>query len=243
MPYTKHKLRVSVRCGFCGMAFENLPSDRKRYCSKSCGSRARSPWTPIEEALLEDNYPHMTRSELAALLRKEVKAIDHKIRTKYPHLKKQQPALTLACVECGSSFVRPVSLATAAQPFCSVPCKGAWQSANIFGPASPTWKGGYTYYYGPNWTQQRQRARSRDGYMCQVCGVLEILYGRELDVHHIRPFREFGGDYEKANVEENLVSLCKLCHQLSEHGHYRWHALRGVPMLWTPEAAQVWGLA
>nr|WP_290665128.1 DEAD/DEAH box helicase [Ardenticatena sp.] len=79
--------------------------------------------------------------------------------------------------------------------------------------------------YGPNWETQRRKARERDGFRCQVCGISERELGRELDVHHKRPFREFGYDptdparanrYLEANALENLISLCPACHRRVE---------------------------
>lgn len=67
--------------------------------------------------------------------------------------------------------------------------------------------------YGPNWAQQRERARRRDGYRCQVCGAPEG--DRSHDVHHRLPFRLFPS-YEQANRLENLVTLCFACHQRAE---------------------------
>ena len=72
---------------------------------------------------------------------------------------------------------------------------------------------------GSNWATQRQRARERDGFACQVCGVSEGVAGREHDVHHIIPFREFGSlpgvndSYLQANQLDNLITLCRSCHQ------------------------------
>lgn len=74
---------------------------------------------------------------------------------------------------------------------------------------------------GPNWEQQRNRARARDGYHCRHCGVPERP-NRAHDVHHIEPFRTFGyvrGEndrYLEANRLENLVSLCRSCHRRVE---------------------------
>jgi len=71
---------------------------------------------------------------------------------------------------------------------------------------------------GPNWAAQRRAARERDQFTCQVCGATEKSLGREHDVHHIRPFREFGyvpgvnDNYIKANALDNLVTLCRSCH-------------------------------
>ncbi|MBC8450159.1 MAG: DEAD/DEAH box helicase [Chloroflexi bacterium] len=75
--------------------------------------------------------------------------------------------------------------------------------------------------YGPNWAAQRDLARARDGYQCQHCRAPERP-GRQHDVHHLRPFREFGyapGEneaYREANRLENLVTLCPTCHRQAE---------------------------
>lgn len=67
--------------------------------------------------------------------------------------------------------------------------------------------------YGPNWLVQRDRARARDGYRCQACGILEEE--RAHHVHHKVPFRTFGS-YLEANVLPNLVTLCPACHRRVE---------------------------
>jgi DEAD/DEAH box helicase domain-containing protein len=74
--------------------------------------------------------------------------------------------------------------------------------------------------YGPGWPRQRDLARARDGYRCQVCSAPE--QGRSHDVHHKVPFRSFviaaGGNppFEVANRLENLVTLCPACHRRAE---------------------------
>lgn len=67
--------------------------------------------------------------------------------------------------------------------------------------------------YGPNWGVQRDRARQRDGFRCQVCGCLE--QGRSHDVHHKTPFRTFSS-YLEANVLDNLITVCPVCHRRVE---------------------------
>jgi DEAD/DEAH box helicase domain-containing protein len=67
--------------------------------------------------------------------------------------------------------------------------------------------------YGPNWVQQRNRARARDEYRCQVCGLEEG--DREHDVHHKTPFRQFETPIF-ANQLSNLVTLCPSCHRRVE---------------------------
>jgi DEAD/DEAH box helicase domain-containing protein len=86
---------------------------------------------------------------------------------------------------------------------------------------------------GPNWDQQRKRARARDGYRCRHCGVGE-REGRAHDVHHIQPFRTFGyargqNDYYlEANRLENLVTLCRSCHRRVEVDRLMHGALSGL---------------
>ena len=78
--------------------------------------------------------------------------------------------------------------------------------------------------YGPNWPEQRGRARQRDRFTCQRCGASESQTGREHDVHHRVPFRQFGyvpGEneaYLQANDLANLVTLCRVCHSRVDHG-------------------------
>lgn len=78
--------------------------------------------------------------------------------------------------------------------------------------------------YGPNWEEQRRRARERDGFACRVCGIPEAAVGHEHDVHHIVPFRRFeyrpgeNDAYLEANRLENLVTLCRRCHARADHG-------------------------
>ena len=67
--------------------------------------------------------------------------------------------------------------------------------------------------YGPNWPKQRDLARARDGFRCQVCGEPEGT--KEHHVHHKIPFRMFD-NAEQANQLANLITLCTSCHRKAE---------------------------
>lgn len=75
--------------------------------------------------------------------------------------------------------------------------------------------------YGPNWAVQRQQVRLRDGFRCRQCGAPEPA-ARQHDVHHVTPFRTFGyvpgvnEAYKTANRLENLILVCRACHQRLE---------------------------
>jgi len=52
---------------------------------------------------------------------------------------------------------------------------------------------------------------------CQYCGKDESDIRRSLDVHHIKPLREFKNDelentFERGNALSNLISACPTCH-------------------------------
>jgi len=67
--------------------------------------------------------------------------------------------------------------------------------------------------YGPNWLRQRDLARQRDEFRCQMCGVLEINQNHH--VHHKVPFRNFTS-FVQANQLDNLITLCPSCHKKAE---------------------------
>jgi DEAD/DEAH box helicase domain-containing protein len=87
--------------------------------------------------------------------------------------------------------------------------------------------------YGPSWPQARDAARARDGYQCRQCGAPERV-DQQHNVHHIRPFREFGyieGENRNdrpANDLDNLITLCPTCHHRAESARGRRSALGGL---------------
>lgn len=102
--------------------------------------------------------------------------------------------------------------------------------------------------YGPNWPAQRQAALARDGRRCRLCNAPEPP-GRQHDVHHLRPLREFlleaGAGaavnlaratfppdvYERANALSNLLTVCRACHRRLETAQRMANAWRGLAYL------------
>lgn len=85
------------------------------------------------------------------------------------------------------------------------------------GEDHPHWRGGSVAPYGAGWKTQRDKARKRDEYCCQLCGVSESDLKSELDVHHKEPYRSFE-DESDAHRIDNLISLCSGCHAAVEWG-------------------------
>jgi len=92
-------------------------------------------------------------------------------------------------------------------------------SAARTGPRNPQWNGGVSDSYGDGWGKAHERIRERDD-GCQHCG--RDGDERQLDVHHIVPFRLFE-QADETSIEEahelgNLVLLCRPCHRKAERG-------------------------
>jgi DEAD/DEAH box helicase domain-containing protein len=87
--------------------------------------------------------------------------------------------------------------------------------------------------YGPGWQTARQAALTRDEHTCRQCGAPE-RDGRSHDVHHLRPFREFGyvpgenHNDREANQLDNLITLCPTCHARAEAVRGTRSALAGM---------------
>jgi len=87
--------------------------------------------------------------------------------------------------------------------------------------------------YGPSWSDASRAARARDSGHCRQCGAPERP-DRAHDVHHLRPFREFGyvpGENRhdrQANALDNLITLCSTCHHRAETARGARSALGGL---------------
>jgi hypothetical protein len=117
---------------------------------------------------------------------------------------------------------------------CSNKCLSEWASRNperkesiskaFTGDKHPNWQGGPQLHHrgarGAGWQRARRSALKRDKHTCQDCGMTEAEHikttGKGLEVHHKRPFWQYGGDNAKANALSNLLSLCKSCHQKAD---------------------------
>ncbi len=95
--------------------------------------------------------------------------------------------------------------------FCDDRCKRRWRDdhrAEVRLKGRPEHRGG-------DWDRIARGIRERDGFRCRSCGVSEESLERQLDVHHVVPFRAFKSA-DRANNPDNLISLCQSCHKQAE---------------------------
>jgi len=81
----------------------------------------------------------------------------------------------------------------------------------------PSWMGGKSLEkYGDKFTKElKEFIRKRDNFMCVECNLTEKKLKYRLSVHHI--------DYDKKNCDpNNLISLCKSCHQKTNFKRKDW---------------------
>lgn len=229
----KRRRRTSLTCERCGKGYSKALSQAvgSRFCSATCRN------TAVGLAQQGEKNPHFSSVPVtcaacgAGLLRparrvriRQNHFCNHECKAKWQeeHLRGDgNPVYSRVerhCQQCGKQYM--VNRHTAENNrwhFCCRPCYGKWRAANLVGKNAPSWKGGYLKYYGPDWPGQRRKARQRDNYRCQHCAVPEAKLGQELDVHHIKPFREFGiKNHRAANHLSNLICLCHACHRLAE---------------------------
>jgi len=116
--------------------------------------------------------------------------------------------VTLPCVVCGNEATFDKNIY--GLPFCKFECQKKWIHS------TKSQRRGQSFLdYGPNWTLElREFVRSRDNYTCQKCGEQS---DKTLDVHHKVPYR-----ISKNNSLNNLISLCKRCHN-REDASFRSH--------------------
>lgn len=244
---------IPVTCEVCGENFTIKPTQFKRFTHRFCSRVCKGKWhslnfagegSPSWQGISAERScdvcgkmyrPHSKSKEKRNQQQAHCCSIACKNRWLSGHSKSIPPPMTREqhwkwngasaerpCDECGK-VCRPRSRNRNRLFFCSQNCSGVYASKHRAGPNSPLWKGGNIHYYGPNWNAQKRAARQRDGYKCRACGKPQKKNGHSLDVHHIKPFREFGyilgtnENYLLANDLTNLVSLCKQCHRKAEH--------------------------
>lgn len=128
--------------------------------------------------------------------------------------------IEVECYTCGDTFCRYKSqLEKYDRNYCSTECKSDDQKDRYTGKDNPSWKGGKVSV-GTSWSRISEDVVEYDG-KCLSCGISADIYedetGRRLDVHHIEPRRQFD-DVDKSNTSDNLVSLCRQCHNAIEAG-------------------------
>lgn len=68
-----------------------------------------------------------------------------------------------------------------------------------------------------SWRRKAEEIKERDLQLCRVCLAQKRYVFRDLSVHHIVPLRE---DITLGLVNDNLITLCRRCHEDAETGRF-----------------------
>lgn len=205
------------KCEICNKNFSPKDS-RTRTCSKKCHLELLN--TQVEKKCLICDEKFMvsnSRKDKAKFCSQEC----------YTESKKDKKTLNTTCdhPNCNNQFYKAPSLKQKHDySYCSKQCYASHSSilGRLSGSNNPNWTGlgakhNNKKYYGPNWYSQRRKVRERDNYKCQLCGIDEKQFGKQMSVHHIKPF-VLCHDYLEANELSNLICYCEPCHRKIHSG-------------------------
>jgi len=178
--------KVTLECEFCGDEYERIPSEAEdsNYCSKEC---------------MYSDFPNRD----------------------FQHTGEDHPmwnggGVSKECVICGEDYVVNEGVEQERRKTCSIECSAELHSRTQNGQDHPQWRGGVEMINAvrlllgsDSWDNIAERARERDGRVCQMCG--ETSDGRRHPVHHIIPINVGG-----THFEDNLMTLCPSCHKTAE---------------------------
>lgn len=194
---------LTKTCIICGTEFQTIASKEKITCSKECLKKHLSIINTKNSRICQICGVEIKRGqkycpECSKIKRKELS-------------ENQKKRITVQCSYCGKNIERTPSTLHNLN-YCSVECmsKHYSESEMFTGENNVRWTGGKRHYTG-NWLKCRNLARKRDNYTCQICGVTEMDWHKQMDVHHIINYNLFE-DKTEANKLDNLVCLCNLCH-------------------------------
>nr|USL84267.1 HNH endonuclease [Enterococcus phage Sw5] len=121
----------------------------------------------------------------------------------------------IQCDMCNKAIFRRTTKIKKTLNFCSKNCLNTYHRyIGTHKPKEVTYK---VKYYGDNWFKIARTIRKRDNFTCSDCGITQEEYGKELSVHHIKPFVFFDSP-EEANKLDNLITICEPCHRKRHSG-------------------------
>lgn len=221
--------KFPVPCTYCGKTIERYPYQLKARDHHFCGKECMAAYF---KTIIGPNTSRYKRVTLQCpTCGKDFERAPHDVRGRSKSFcsmrcytaHKAAESVIVPCDACGKELYRQRwQVRKFKHFFCDFRCEGDWLVTNVAAEGNPNWKGGAARYYGPNWPAQARAARRRDNYCCQACGIRQT--NKALDVHHVIPFKSFGyiygenNSYLQANELNNLVSLCRTCHNLIEAG-------------------------
>lgn len=75
------------------------------------------------------------------------------------------------------------------------------------------------------WKVKAEQIKKRDNYLCQECKSKGRYTYKGLEVHHIVKLKD---DFNKRLDDDNLITLCRMCHKRADKGELEQKHLRAL---------------
>lgn len=210
-----HKRAPNAICLTCSARFYATSSSFGKYCSIECSAKSRDRKVSVMCPTCGNTFRTFRYKSRYSEGKYCSRSCAMRARRGEHCAAWKGGEVLIVCKNCGRFYpVKPYRENEA--QFCSLACKGDWQSRHIRGSRHPNWKGG-PVTYPPEWTRKFRRSiRKRDGHSCARCGKKGAK-----EVHHI--------DYTTRTVPENCITLCNPCHsQIRKDRLYWWAVLSAL---------------
>jgi len=198
---------IVKQCKWCGKDFEvDGEHKRKKYCSPECVSMSQKSKTKTQ-------FCQRCGKEIKISSGRHYKRIYCDECNVVGRSEKQINKIQTTCGYCDAKIeVIPSVYKANRFCYCDMNCMAKHYAEIYSGENNPSWKGGKSHHYTGGFYNARQKARERDKYTCQICGITETDFGQQMSVHHIKNYRLFE-DKAEANKLDNLICLCEPCHR------------------------------
>lgn len=209
--YFKRESNVTFNCDQCGkektVKKSNFEGRKNHFCSYAC----HNEWKEV--GFSGENNPFHGKSHTEESRRKV------SLTKKSQRLKGKRSALfkrvKVKCDQCEKVVWKiPYLAKRSKRQFCSNDCHYKWNSENLVGKNSPSWKPYLS-------DEDREPRRMTEGYYefirnvnekydytCVVCGFRSTKRG--IHVHHLNGYN---WDKENRTNIKNAVTLCESCHR------------------------------
>ena len=211
--YNEYKKKGIIKyCEQCGKGFYVYPSnkDKRKFCSKECcAERLKiiqkgkhiSPKTEFKKG----QNKGLTFQEIHGMNSEKIRKKINKTRRENGWFKDSE--------RTKQRMSRAYKYHTNS---------GCFEKGDIrlIGENNPLWNNGSSFdLYGIEFNiQLKNQIRKRDNQICMNCKIHREKLSRALDIHHI--------NYDKkCNLPQNMISLCRKCHGLTNINREYWTKL------------------
>ena len=218
-------------CGRCSRSFADQNSQPRKFCSRECYGAAKDKRIATACPQCHSTFVEQERGQkycsvtcrddarrrygICAFCGKVAPMFGDRKYCSWECFQRQVQSQRKRCEVCGEI------VKIGRRKYCSYRCMGRAYRSRYAGVNNPNYRGRPAPNYGPDWDSIRHQVFARDQWKCAMCGIKGYF-----ECHHIDSIRLFL-DHRFANLEQNLITLCKRCHNHAHCGKLSKRRLQG----------------